>query len=97
MKKLSLENLIKEADVLKYDQNLKFAVAQKLPHFYQAFMKQIKADQYDQAIQTLGQLAAVVQETQQLLTAAIQKNPNVKNPGVQSPGQNTKPISNEEL
>lgn len=84
-KKLSLKSVMTEADVLQYDQNLKFNVAQKLPHFMKAFMQQLKADQYDQAMQTLAQLAATCQETQQQLQAAMAKNPQVKKQGMQGP------------
>lgn len=93
-KQLSLKNIINEADVLQYDQNLKFNVVQKLPHFMKAFMKQLKEDQYEEAVQTLAQLAATCQEVQQQLKSAINKNPQVKNPGTQSPGGN---ISNKEI
>lgn len=94
-KKLSLESIVNEADVLQYDQNLKFNVSQKLPHFMKAFMQQLKADQYEQAAQTLSQLAAACQETQQQLQAAIAKNPQVKKQGTQQPtGSN---ISDKEI
>lgn len=87
-RKLTLESVLGEADVLQKDQNLKFNIVQKLPHYMKVLMQQIKSDQYDQAIQTLLSLSAAAQEAQQQLTAVVQQN---KNPNDQQK------ISNKEI
>lgn len=91
--KLSLKEMFNEADALQRDQNLKFNILQKLPQYMKMLMSQIKSDQYDQAIQTLNNIAAAAEEARDQLTHISQQGSN--NP--QAPKMAPQNISNKEI
>ena len=100
MKRLSLEMLF-EDDALKFDKGLKQNIEKNLSNLLKVLSQQIKSDQYDQALATLGNIASIAQQSQQKLQAVLQSNPQVKKPGTQSPqssqdGDNNQ-ISDEEV
>ena len=68
---MKLSQLLTEADALEKDQRLKALVVQDLPQFLNLFMKQIKADKYQEATQTLDKLSNACQEAKRLLEAQI--------------------------
>ena len=63
---------LNEADVLKYNPELKDAVVNKIPKLQQMVMQNLKSDNYEQVVSALEQLEQAVRSAKSQLQATLQ-------------------------